>query len=212
MDKRGKFIVFEGGEGSGKSTMARRAVAWLEGRGTPAVLTREPGGSPFAEEIRKAILSDAAGGADPEILFHLFWLARREHLRQTVLPALSAGRVVICDRFDASTYAYQVVAQQHPQLRELFWVFRKRYVGADTPHLYIHFDIHPDIGLARAKSRAEKATHFDGRELEFHHRVRQGFHEFLKSPEEIPAVHIDAGAPMEEVEKAMQGILLLHIV
>src|SRR5579864_4280814 len=104
--EKGKFIVLEGGEGAGKSTQLRVIKEIL---GDDIVITREPGGSPYAEEIRNVILkSTNAGQADAKTHFALFWAARADHMKNTVLPALNAGKHVISDRFDSSTFAYQI--------------------------------------------------------------------------------------------------------
>lgn len=203
---RGKFIVFEGGEGSGKSTVSKHVVGQLKAEGKPVLWTYEPGGSPFAKKIRELILSDDAKHAEAETMFGLFWAARWDHLIRTVRPALELGLTVISDRFDASTYAYQIAGQEQPQLEDLFWKMRAHYVGDTQPDTYLFFDVDPAVGLARAKSRADKNTHFDDRELAFHHRVRDGFWKFGTHVEEgfvhIPFVSIDANQPEPEVKQA----------
>ncbi|MDP2650293.1 MAG: dTMP kinase, partial [bacterium] len=99
--KKGTFIVIDGGEGSGTTTVAKAVV---EHFGWGAVYTREPGGSPYAEKIRDLVLSDEAKHSDAETQFALFWAARRDHLKHSVIPALADGKIVISDRFDSSTY------------------------------------------------------------------------------------------------------------
>src|SRR5690242_17210385 len=106
---RGKFVVVDGGEGAGKSTVVKRVVEHCQAHGRDIIATREPGGSPFAEKIRELILSPDAKAADAEVMFGLFWAARRSHLVETVFPALEEGTSVLCDRFDSSTWAYQIV-------------------------------------------------------------------------------------------------------
>ncbi len=178
MSAYGTFIVIDGGEGTGTTTMSKEAVLALETARIPAVWTREPGGSPYAEKIRELILSDDARHADAETMFGLFWAGRRDHMLHTVLPALKEGKVVISDRFDSSTWAYQLCAQEQRQLKDLFWAMRAHYLGEWVPDLYIFLDVAPSIALARAKRRVGKQTHFDERELDFHNRVREGFKEF----------------------------------
>jgi len=204
--KRGIFVAFEGGEGSGKSSTLAYVAETLRARGVDVVATREPGGSPFAEQLRLAILSGAAATAHPETLFHLFWLARSDHLANTIIPALSRGAVVISDRFDGSTYAYQVVAEMRTNLRQLFWRMRAQYVGQFAPTRYFNFDIDPLIGLQRAKRRRDDVTHFDAREIEFHQRVRAGFTEFFEY-EEILGSTIDASQPQDAVRKQITDMM-----
>ena len=121
MAKKGTFIVIDGGEGSGTTTVSKEIVKQF---GWGAIYTREPGGSLYAEKIRELVLSDDAKTSDAETQFALFWAARRDHIKKTVAPALAEGKVVICDRFDSSTYAYQLIAQEQIQLVELFWKIR----------------------------------------------------------------------------------------
>lgn len=204
MSAYGTFIVIDGGEGTGTTTMSKGAVAALEQEGKRALWTREPGGSPYAEKIRELILSDDAKHADAETMFGLFWAARRDHMQQTVIPALKRGEVVISDRFDSSSWAYQICAQEQRQLKDLFWATRVQYVGEYTPAIYIILDVAPSIALARAKRRVGKANHFDEREVDFHNRVREGYREFTHiAPHRV----IDAGEPREAVlEKVLQTI------
>jgi len=196
MSQRGLFIVLDGGEGVGTTTASQAAVIALENQGLPVLWSREPGGSPYAEEIRKLILSDTAKHADAETMFGLFWAARRDHVVQTVIPALQKGATVICDRFDSSTWAYQIYAEEQRQLSMLFWAMRKQYLGEWVPDCYILLDVAPSIALPRAKSRTDKPTHFDERELDFHTKVREGFKEFTHF---VPHRVIDAGESKEEV-------------
>ncbi len=202
--------MLDGGEGTGTTTMSKDAVTSLVREGIPALWTREPGGSPFAEKIRELILSDDAKHADAETMFGLFWAARRDHLIQTVIPALQKGAVVICDRFDSSTWAYQLCAQEQKQLKDLFWAMRQHYLGEWIPDLYIILDVAPSVALARAKRRVGKMSHFDERELDFHNRVREGFKEFTHvAPHRV----IDAGEPKEAVlEKVLRTIKEMRLL
>lgn len=192
MDKTGKFIVIDGGEGTGTTTMSKYVA-----ENKQMLWTREPGGSPFAEDIRKLILSDVAKHADAETMFGLFWAARRDHLLQTVAPALMSGKGVVCDRFDSSTWAYQIIAQEQPQLRDLFWKMREHYVADLKPDLYIFLDVEPSVGLLRARGRGGALTHFDERALSFHTKVREGFLEFARL---VDGIVVDAGQPMDAVK------------
>lgn len=201
--KKGLFIVFDSGEGGGKGTQID-LLKWKLGKGT--VFTREPGGSPYAEEIRKIIKeSPNAKQANSETLFSLFWAARADHLKNTIIPALKVGKIVISDRFDSSTYAYQIVGEQNKKLEPLFWLMRKQIVGKHVPDLYIYLDIKPEIGLARKTAQgSQEVAHFEERELAFHRRMRKGYTEFFKS---VPHAIINANQPVDMVEKDILAVL-----
>src|ERR1019366_2091236 len=151
---RGRFITFEGGEGSGKSTHARLLADRLNALGIEVVLTREPGGSPGAEIIRHILLSGITKplGAETEAI--LFAAARDDHVRTTILPALLAGKWVICDRFIDSTRVYQgALGHVDPRLiRSL----ERVTVGPAVPDLTFILDVPAKIGLARASARRGK--------------------------------------------------------
>jgi len=201
--KKGLFIVVDSGEGAGKTLQLNKAKEFF---GDSLVLTREPGGSPYAEEIRNLILkSPNAGQADAKTLFALFWAARADHLKNTILPALKAGKTVITDRFDSSTFAYQIIAQGATELKDFFWQMRDFYLGDLKPDLYVYFDIDPVIGLARKnKQGGEELNHFEAREINFHNALRAGFKEFIKH---VPHEVIDASQPIEKVWKDFQAVL-----
>jgi dTMP kinase len=201
--KKGLFIVVDSGEGSGKTTQLRKAQEFF---GEDLVLTREPGGSPYAEEIRQVILkSPNAGQADAKTLFALFWAARADHMKNTILPALAAGKIVICDRFDSSTFAYQIIAQGAKELKDFFWQMRDFYLGDQKPDLYVYFDIDPVIGLARKnKQGGEELNHFEAREIDFHNRLRVGYREFITH---VPHAVIDASQPIEKVWLDFKSVL-----
>lgn len=169
---RGRFITLEGGEGAGKSTQARAIRDWLQSRGREVVLTREPGGSPLAEAVRELVLRDWAEGIDVNTEVLLMFAARAAHLKQTIEPALAAGRDVICDRFVDSSYAYQGagkgLAAHHLQALEAL------VLGDFRPDLTLLLDLPPQLGLARAHHRGE-ANRFEAESLAFMQRVRDCF-------------------------------------
>ena len=197
MKKKGTFIVIDGGEGSGTTTVSKKLV---EQFGWGAVYTREPGGSPYAEQIRNLVLSDEAKTSDAETQFALFWAARRDHIKRTIAPALAEGKLVLCDRFDSSTYAYQLIAQDQIQLLELFWKIREHFLGDYVPDAYILLDVDPKIGIARAKGRAGELNHFDKRKIEFHEKVNKGLKEFIMTKVDGGVV-INAEQPLDTVLK-----------
>lgn len=170
---RGKFISFEGGEGSGKSTQLRRFVARLQSGGRDVVSTREPGGTPGAEAIRKLLVEGEPGRWDAytEVLLH--FAARRDHVERLIKPSLNAGTWVVSDRFADSTIAYQ--GYGHNLGLAAIKTVAETSIGDFAPDLTIVIDIPVDIGLARAKSRAGTEDRYERFDRAFHDRVRQGF-------------------------------------
>lgn len=202
--KRPPFIVLEGGEGSGKSSLL---IALKGELGDAIFTTREPGGSPYAEVIRTATLKNPlAKNAPPETTLCLMFAARFDNITNSIIPALNSGKPVIADRFDGSSYAYQIGAQSGGALEELFWNLRARL--SVVPDIYIFFDVTPEEGIRRANSRnqslleglddAKRYDHFDDRELEFHRKVRDGY---LKFFEKVPHYIIDANQPLEMMKR-----------
>lgn len=191
MTERGRFITIEGGEGAGKSTQARRLGDWLEARGVPVLLTREPGGSPHAEALRAVLLEGLAApfGAEAEAL--LFAVARADHVRRTIRPALAEGRWVICDRFLDSTHAYQGGAGVPAErLRRLDRIA----VGDTRPDLTLILDLPAGEGLARAAARAGAADRFEAEPASVHQARRRAFLE-IAAREPDRCVVVDAAAP-----------------
>ena len=172
---RGKFITFEGGEGSGKSTQAELLVRRLRALALTVLLTREPGGSAGAEVIRYILLSGAAKplGAETETI--LFAAARDDHVRQVIRPALVAGKWVICDRFIDSTRVYQGVLGNVDQ--KLIRGLERVTVGAAMPDLTFILDVPANVGLARATRRRKGATadRFESETVEFHEALRHAY-------------------------------------
>ena len=166
------FITFEGIDGSGKSTQARLLAEALAGLGRDVLRTREPGGSPGAEEIRALVLQGDPDrwSAKTEIL--LFTAARRDHLERTIEPALAAGKVVICDRFADSTRMYQGLSRG--DLRALVDELHRLMIGRE-PDLTFLIDIDPEVGLARAKGRQGHEERFEDMGLQMQARMRDGF-------------------------------------
>jgi dTMP kinase len=204
---RGRFVTFEGGEGAGKSTQVRRLAARLGEHGIRCVTTREPGGSPRAEEIRALILSGAVAklGATTETV--LFYAARADHLAVTIRPALSRGTWVICDRFSDSTRAYQGVAGgvDTRVIDDLETVV----VGATTPDLTIILDLPAGAGLARAAARRgtkDAADRFEAEGTAFHERLRQAFLAIARREPRRCAV-IDAAQPEDDVAEAVWALV-----
>lgn len=180
-NSKGKFIVIEGGDGAGKSTLIKRIRELYPD--DALVCTREPGGSPFAEEIRLLSLeSPASKDATSKTQFGLVWAARHDYMTKLIVPALSAGKHVLCDRFDSSTFAYQVCGQADPALRELFWTMRDIYLGDHKPNMYVFLDIDLHESTRRTAGRPGE-NHFDVASLDFKGRVRVGYPEFFSELE-----------------------------
>ena len=192
---KGTFISFEGIDGSGKSTQARMLAEVLRTEGHSVVLTREPGGSPGAEEIRALVLEGDPDrwSAETEIL--LFTAARRDHLERTIEPALRAGKVVICDRFADSTRMYQGLSRGNLRAKvdQLHGLMIKR-----EPDLTILIDMDPDLGLKRALDRKGHEERFEDFGPDLQRRMRAGF---LALATEFPDRFrvIDGGRPIDTV-------------
>jgi dTMP kinase len=195
---RGKFITFEGGEGTGKSTQAKLLAERLSMLGIGVKLTREPGGSPGAEVIRHVLLSGAAKPLGAEAEAMLFAAAREDHLTHTIRPALERGDWVVCDRFADSTRVYQgVLGHVDPRLIKRL---EKITVGDTRPDLTIVLDVPAEIGLARASARrgAAHSDRFESENLEFHNRLRDAYrHLAISEPDRC--ILIDAAEPQDRV-------------
>lgn len=194
------FITFEGGEGSGKSSVLRLLAEQFEKEGIPFILTREPGGTPISEQIRNVILDKANTAMDPRTEALLYAASRRQHLAEKVWPALKEGKLVLCDRYLDSSLAYQGGA---------------RGLGIDNvldinmfategtfPDLTLLFDIEPSVGLARIAANAgREVNRLDLEKMSFHEGVRKTFHELAERFSERYVV-IDASKSLEEVYQA----------
>lgn len=169
------FVSFEGIDGSGKSTQARMLADSMRARGTPVTLTREPGGSPGAEEIRRLVLTGDPDRWSPEVEILLFTAARRDHLDRTIRPALARGDVVITDRFADSTRMYQGTARDGGAgFAALVDDLHARIVGME-PDLTVLIDIDPATGLSRADARPGPERRFESMGLALQERMRAGF-------------------------------------
>ena len=197
---RGKFITFEGGEGTGKSTQAGLLANKLESLGLRVLLTREPGGSPGAEIIRHVLLSGAAKplGADAEAM--LFAAAREDHVRCTIEPTLAAGKWVVCDRFADSTRVYQGALGQVD--RRLIKGLERVSIGDLSPDLTLILDVPVDVALERLALRRGDAApdRFEAENVEFHEKLREAFRA-LAADEPERCVIIDASVPRVQVAK-----------
>lgn len=193
--QKGKFIVLEGGEGAGKTTQIKLLK---ERYGDDIVVTREPGGTPYAEKIRDLIRSDISADADAKTMLCLFWAARAENMDKIIIPALKAGKLVVADRFDSSTWAYQISAQQGTDLKDLFLKIREVYLGEYKPDLYIYLNVNLQTGLQRKQD--DEISHFETRAPEFYDRIHNGYVDFFQY---VPNKILDANGSIEEVNRAI---------
>ena len=193
----GLFVTFEGGEGSGKSTQLARLAARLRARGIEPLVTREPGGTPLAEGIRDLLLDPARRpGAISEAL--LMEAARADLVAGLVRPALAAGRVVLCDRYDDSTLAYQGAGRGLDP--GLLAVLNQAATGGLEPGLTLLYDVPPEVGLARRERAAGETNRLDREPADFHLRVRRCFLD-LAAAEPERWVVLDATATPDELER-----------
>jgi dTMP kinase len=199
------FITFEGGEGAGKTTQIKRLAAHLKEQGREVVLTREPGGTASAEEVRTLLVNGDAGKWSSTAEALLNYAARDAHLRDVIRPALARGQTVLCDRFMDSTRAYQGYAGDCPMA--LIDDLELNVVANTRPDLTFMFDLDPATGLARAVQRgAGVEDRYERKGLAFHIALRSGFLEIAKR-EPTRCVVLDAGQPPEVVWSALLKLL-----
>lgn len=205
-NKKGIFITLEGGEGCGKSTQIKMLDAYLKEKGIPHHITREPGGSPAAEEIRKIILSGEVDKWDSVSETLLFSAARRSHLTEVVWPNLEKGVWVISDRYADSTMAYQGYGRNdHLLTRADIETLYRITAGDFKPDLTFILDIEPQKGLERAQKRAD-LDRMEGQKLAFHENLRKAFLD-IASREPIRCVVINADQTPEQVHRDIIAVL-----
>mgnify|MGYP006195958273 CR=1 FL=1 len=198
-----RFITLEGGEGAGKSTCLAFIREFLEQRGLSLVVTREPGGTPLAEEIRTLLLARREEPVAPMAELLLMFAARAQHVRQVIQPALSRGDWVLCDRFTDATYAYQGHGRHHPV--QIIGDLERLVQGDLRPALTLLLDLPVQEGLARAAARAEK-DRFESEQEAFFERVRQGYRERAAAEPGRFRV-IDASRPLAQVQEQIAEVL-----
>ena len=203
------FITLEGPEGSGKTTAVNAAVRELEKLGYSIVRTREPGGTPIAEQIRNVILDKANTAMDPRTEALLYAASRRQHLVEKVWPAVKEGKIVICDRYLDSSLAYQGGARGLG-IENILNINMFATEGT-FPDLTLLFDIEPEVGLARIAANANREVNrLDLEKLDFHKNVRNTFLDLAKRyPDRF--VIIDASKSQEEVAKATLDVILARL-
>ena len=208
-NRRGRFITFEGGEGAGKSTQIARAASFLKDRQIDAVVTREPGGSPGAEQIRRLLVEGEPGRWDAVTEMLLHFAARRDHVRTVIAPALAEGKWVLCDRFVDSTLAYQGYGHglgEAPvrQLADLT-------IDGAWPDLTIVLDLPVEQGLKRAGERSGSEHRYERMGLDFHRRLRDGFLAIAAADSDRCRV-INAMRPVDEIADEVVTLLQQHLI
>lgn len=205
MDK-GKFIVFEGGEGSGKTTMIELIYNLLVENGIDCIKTREPGGIKISEDIRSIILDKNNTAMDGRTEALLYAAARRQHLVEKVIPALESNKVVLCDRFIYSSLAYQGYAREIG-LQDVYMI-NKFAIEDFMPDLNILFDLNPEVGLQRInKSKSREINRLDLEKIDFHNKVREGY-KTLAQDEKNNIVIINAEKNIDEIFLEIKDIIL----
>jgi dTMP kinase len=202
----GRFLTIEGIEGVGKTTQVARLSKYLSERGIDHVVTREPGGTPFAEKIRDLVLRPRDETLPPAAELLLMFAARAVHLANHIEPALNAGRWVICDRFTDATYAYQGGGRSMSQTDIRF--LETLVQGTRRPDLTLLLDVPVDVGLERSRQRDAGGIRdrFDHEQAEFFDRVREAYLSRARAEPQRMAI-IDAAASMDEVTKRMTKVL-----
>lgn len=204
------FITFEGIEGSGKTTQIHMVGQWLHSIGKPVCVTREPGGTLLGEKIRALLLDPASGALCPESELLLYTADRAQHLSERVVPGLSSGKIVLCDRYLDATLAYQGAARGLGS--ELILRLHRWACGGLMPQMTFLFDLPVEKGLSRAwrqidgGGRPSNETRFEKESLEFHQKVREGYLALAASaPERF--YRLDADRPREVIRDEILGVL-----
>lgn len=200
---RGKFITFEGGEGAGKTTLIEGVARFLSSKGFLVHKTREPGGTALAEKIRILLLENQGEKISCLSELALFLASRAQHIEEVLLPAIKSGKMVLCDRFNDSSVAYQGIARGlgKQEVSNVCTFFSNNLM----PDITFYLDIDPAIGLARAE-KTGKPDRIEGENFSFHKRVREGFLEIAKmSPDRVHV--LDGSIPKERILEQTLSIL-----
>jgi len=206
---RGRFITFEGIEGSGKSSQIALLTDYLRSKHRAVSLTREPGGTPIGDQIRKILLDPANKALDPAAELLLYAASRAQHLKEVIGPALESGAIVLCDRFSDATIAYQGYGRRLD--RDMIRSLDRMVTAGMRPDLTIVLDVDAAVGLARARGRnnlqgLEAEARFENETLAFHERVRQGYLALAK--EEPTRIRIvDAALTPDRVQEKIREIV-----
>ena len=198
------FITFEGGEGTGKTTLIKRIFDILKDN-YDVIMTREPGGSKIAEVIRNVVLNPVYKGITPRTEALLIAAARTQHLDDKILPALASGKIVLCDRYLDSSLAYQACARK---LGFDFVLAINAYANEHLPDLTFYIDLEPEVGISRIANR-EKYDRLDQETLTYHHLVRKGYLEVVKRyPNRI--IVIDGHKSIDEITAIIMNTIIQY--
>lgn len=201
--KKSLFIVLDGTDGAGKSTQIQKLKRYF---GDKVVTTREPGGCLEAEEIRQYIFDHPHLSAKEQ--FDLVWKARKLHLEQTIKPALNAGKMVITDRFDSSTWVYQICEGESPELIKAFWDIRKTVLSDTEPDCYIYLRVDSKIGMSRKTDQKDvNLNYFDTVKIEILEKRRESFKTFFDQLPSAKIKIVDANKSENEVFQEILDIL-----
>lgn len=201
---QGRFITLEGGEGAGKTTLARALAAGLQAQGFETLITREPGGTPNAEALRHLLVEGETGRWSPLAETLLLYAARADHVERLIKPALDSGKWVICDRFSDSTRAYQGAAGG--LAAERISQIDAACLDGFGPDLTFMVDLDPEQGLERTRTRGEDATRFERQPGAFHHALRQAFLEIANAEPDRCVILDGSQSPDIVFERAMMII------
>lgn len=199
-----RFITFEGPDGSGKTSQLKLAATWLESLGVPLLVTREPGGTPIGEEIRQLLHDTKRTEMAREAEILLYSASRAQLVAELILPALETGKVVLCDRYFDSTYAYQGYGRGLPM--EALKLITRFATQNLIPDLTLYLDISPEIGIQRRERGGDVLNRLDREALDFHQRVREGYLTLIKENPERWRV-VNASGTREEVHLAIKKVL-----
>lgn len=200
---KGRFFVIDGLGGMGKSTQIEMLKKRL---GSTAVFTFEPGGTPHADKLRSFVRTVDGPEPAPLMDFFVFWAARADHVVKKIMPALKAGKIVVCDRFDSSTFAMQVRGDQNKTWEKFFWECRKLTLGKIEPDAYIFIDGSVELARSRRSDRSKTDDRFDERADVYQNRIRKGYLEFAKKIGHKAYV-VKADRTPEEVHEEIWGIV-----
>lgn len=194
-----KLIAVEGDDGAGKTTFIKH----LKERHPEYVYSREPGGSLISEQVRELLLSEEGRSIDPATRLHLFWASRAENISKVIHPAIEAGKTVVTDRFDASTFAFQVGGDKQVELAPLFWQIREFHLRY-LPIKYLFFNLPSSVAEERLRKRGGKTDHLDEQGRDYRNRVSRHYSIFFND-ERVRYSHLKFNSDLPEVEMLVQG-------
>jgi dTMP kinase len=207
-NSKGLFVSFEGIEGCGKTTQATLLAKWLKSRGHRVIVTREPGGTPIAERLRKVLLDSKNHSMAPLTELLLLQASRAQHLAQVIIPALKAGKIVICDRFADSSTAYQGYGRG--MALEMVKQLNQIAVDGCWPRLTLVFDLPVEKGFARAAKRKRALDRMEQQQIAFHRKVRRGFLAIAKADPARVKV-LDGSFPPDVIQAAVRQLVSVRL-